>query len=131
MLLRRITPLAAVAALAIAGCGGDDNGGDSSSSSTADTSAATTSGSGGGAVQIHMKNIAFDPKSVTVKVGQKVEWVNDDTVDHDVVATKGEDFKSKTFGKDGTYSYTVEKAGTIEYVCSLHPGMDGTLTVTQ
>ena len=114
MPLRRITPHAAVAALAFAGCGGSDNGGSSSSSSsTADTSAATTSGSGGGAVTIHMKNIAFDPKSVTVKVGQKVEWVNDDTVDHDVVATKGEEFKSKTFGKGGTYSYTVDKAAIV------------------
>ena len=71
----------------------------------------------------------FDPKDVTVKVGQKVMWVNEDTVDHDVTATEGADFKSDTFGKDGTFEYTTEEAGTIKYVCTLHPGMKGTITV--
>ena len=34
------------------------------------------------------------------------------------------------FGQGGTYSYTPTKPGKIEYTCTLHPGMDGELTVT-
>jgi plastocyanin len=38
---------------------------------------------------------------------------------------------SKAFGGGGSYSYTPRKPGTIKYVCTLHPGMDGTLVVTK
>jgi plastocyanin len=113
-------------ALAVSACGGGGSGG--GSTSTASSSA--SSSSAGGGVQIKMQNIAFSPKATTVKVGDKVTWTNDDTVDHNVTANSGADFKSKDFGKGGTFSFTPEKAGTIKYVCTIHPGMTGTLTVT-
>jgi plastocyanin len=78
-----------------------------------------------------MQNIAFDPASVTVKVGQTVTWVNDDSVTHNVTAQSGAAFKSNNFGQGGTYSFKATKPGTIKYVCTLHPGMDGTLIVTK
>jgi plastocyanin len=118
--------LCAVVALAVAGCGGSDNGG---STSSAPASTSSSSSSGGG-VAIKMQNIAFDPKAVTVKVGQKITWTNDDSTDHNVTANSGADFKSDNFGKGGTFSFTPTKAGTIKYVCTIHPGMDATLTVT-
>jgi plastocyanin len=77
-----------------------------------------------------MQNIAFDPKDVTVKVGQKVTWTNDDSVSHNVTAQSGASFKSKDFGNGGTFSFSPTKAGTIKYVCTIHPGMTATLTVT-
>jgi plastocyanin len=76
-----------------------------------------------------MKNIQFVPKSVTVKPGQTIKWENLDTVDHDVKADSGADFASDTFGKGGTYEYTADQAGKIEYECTLHPGMVGTIEV--
>ncbi|HKP89938.1 MAG TPA: plastocyanin/azurin family copper-binding protein [Thermoleophilaceae bacterium] len=63
------------------------------------------------------------------KVGQKVTWTNDETVDHNVTAKSGAKFMSKAFGGGGSYSYTPRAAGTIRYVCTLHPGMDGVLVV--
>jgi plastocyanin len=77
-----------------------------------------------------MKNIQFAPNDATVKVGTKVTWTNDDSVDHNVTAKSGADFKSSDFGNGGTYTFTPKQAGTIKYTCTLHPGMDGTLTVT-
>jgi plastocyanin len=122
--MRRILLLlCAVVALAAAGCGGSD---DNSSSSS--TPAASSSSSGGG-VAIKMANIAFDPKAVTVKVGQKITWTNDDSTDHNVTADSGADFKSKDFGKGATFDFTPDKAGTIAYECTLHPGMKATITV--
>jgi plastocyanin len=108
--------LGAVVALAAAGCGGNDDGGSSSSSTS--TPAASSSG---GAVAIKMQN--------TVKVGQKITWTNDDSTDHNVTADSGADFKSDNFGKDGTFEFTPDKAGTIKYECTIHPGMTATLTV--
>ena len=110
--------------LGVAACGGDDDSGGGGSTST------SSAASSGGGVTIKMQNIAFDPKDVTVKVGQKVTWTNDDSVPHNVTATSGASFKSSTFGQGGTYSFTPKKAGTIQYVCTIHPGMEATLTVT-
>ena len=76
-----------------------------------------------------MQNIAFDPKSVTVKVGQKITWTNDDTTDHNVTADSGADFKSDAHGQGSTFEFTPDKAGTIAYECTLHPGMKATITV--
>ena len=78
-----------------------------------------------------MKNIQFAPKDVTVKVGQTVKWVNQDTVDHNVTAKSGASFKSDLFGNGASYEWKATKAGTMKYVCTVHPGMDGTMTVTK
>jgi plastocyanin len=122
--MRRIALLLSAAlALAAAGCGGNDDDGGSSSTS------APAASSSGGDVAIKMANIAFDPKDVTVKVGQKVTWTNDDSTDHNVTADSGADFKSDDFGKDGTFEFTPDKAGTIKYECTIHPGMTATITV--
>jgi plastocyanin len=127
--MRRTALLLAIFAVSVAGCGGDD----SSSSSAAKTATPTPQNTGGGGtassdtVQIKMQNIQFAPKEAKVKVGQKVIWTNDDTVGHNVV---GGPIKSEVFNKGETFSYTPTKAGTISYVCTIHPGMDGKLTVT-
>jgi plastocyanin len=112
-------------ALGLAACGGSSGGG----STSASTSAPSSSSSGAG-VQIKMQNIQFSPKDTTVKVGDKVTWTNDDNTDHNVTAQSGADFKSQDFGNGGTFSFTADKAGTIKYVCTIHPGMTATLTVT-
>jgi plastocyanin len=121
-----LTLCAALAlALGVAACGGgdDDSGGGS-------TSTAASSSSSSGGVAIKMQNIQFSPKETTVKVGDKVTWTNDDNTDHNVTAESGADFKSKDFGNGATFSFTADKAGTIKYVCTIHPGMTGTLNVT-
>ena len=125
MAMRRILlALCAVLALAAAGCGGgnDDGGGSTATSSSSSAS--------GGGVQIKMQNIQFSPKATTVKVGQKVTWTNDDNTDHNVTADSGADFKSKDFGNGATFDFTPDKAGTVKYECTIHPGMTATLNVT-
>ncbi|HSS59316.1 MAG TPA: plastocyanin/azurin family copper-binding protein [Solirubrobacteraceae bacterium] len=133
--MRRILlALCAIGALAAAGCGSSNKSSTSSGSSTpaaSSSTAAASSSSSGGGVAIKMQNIAFDPKDVTVKVGQKVTWTNDDSVDHNVTSQSGESIKSDNFGKGATFSFTPTKAGTIKYVCTIHPGMTATLTVTK
>ena len=126
-----VLPLCAVLALVAAGCGSSNGGGNTSTAAKQGTASAPASSSGGGEVEIKLQNIAFDPKDVTVKVGQKVKWSNEDSVDHNVVANSGATFKSKNFGNGASFEFTPDKPGTIKYVCTIHPGMAGTLNVTQ
>lgn len=126
--MRILSLLLAVGALAfVSGCGDDDNGDDGGGGATSPP-AATTPAASGGTVEIHMKDFAFDPTDVKVKVGQTVKWINDDTAPHDAVADDGQ-FKSDQFGQGGTFEYKADKAGTISYVCTLHSNMKATLTV--
>lgn len=122
-----LVPFAA-AALAVAGCG-DDAETTSSAAAPAATTSAAAPEAAGNAVQIGMNGLQFEPKDVTVKVGTKVTWKNLEDIPHNVVAEKGATFESDTFGKDGTFVFTAAKPGTIAYVCTIHPGMAGTLSV--
>ena len=122
---RTATLTLACLALLGAGCGSSD---DDEPSGGGSAPAGESGGAGGR--EIKMVNIRFDPVDADVKVGEKVTWVNEDDVEHNAIATEGKEFESENFGKGGTYSYTPEKAGTINYTCTLHPGMDGVLNVT-
>src|SRR5215213_10099656 len=122
--MRRTALIFTALALAVAGCGGDDN---ESTAPEKTAAPATQSGGSGDSVAITMKDIKFDPAEATAKVGQKVVWTNEDDAPHNVV---GGPITSETFSKGKTFEYTPDKAGTIKYECTIHPGMEGTLTVT-
>ena len=80
-----------------------------------------------------MKNIQFSPKALTVSKGTTVTWTNEDSVNHDVTKTSGPGpkFASGTgnIGSGGTYKMTFNTPGTIQYRCTIHPGMTGTIVV--
>ncbi len=131
--MRRLTAISALAlALIAAGCGSGSGGGGGQTSGGAPTSAGGQ-GSGGKVVTVHMKNIQFDPKTITVQRGTTIEWVNDDSVRHDVTKSSGPgpDFESGSgnirYGQ--TYKQTFDTAGTIKYHCTVHLGMNGTIVV--
>ncbi len=130
-------------ALALGACGDDkesqqgrDAGDDGATVTTNPTPEAGTSTQSEAAesndvVSISMQDIKFVPHDAEAKVGQKVVWTNNDTAPHNVTATKGADFKSDTLNKGATFDYTPTKAGTIDYVCTIHPKQDGRLIVTE
>jgi plastocyanin len=113
----RLLPTLALLVL-LAGCGSSDGGGDGG------TAAALSPDT-----PIEMKSLRFKPDNVQVPVGQEITWHNDESVPHDVKADRGASFSSKTFGKDGTFRWTPDKAGTVKYECTLHPGMEGEIDV--
>jgi plastocyanin len=121
---RALILLLAVLSLALAACGGDDGsggGGDGGASSEPCPD---------DAVVIVMRDIKFDPENATARAGQEICWPNEDTVDHNAVAESGADFESELYGKGQTFTATVEEPGTVEYVCTIHPAMVGTIEVT-
>jgi plastocyanin len=132
--------------VALAGCGSSSSksssaaGGGATTSSSASAAPATSStasssssaAGGGGAVSVTMKNLAFVPVSIHAKVGQKIDWTNDDTAPHNVTYVSGPKFSSSgTLAKGGKFSITVSQAGTIHYFCSIHPFMKATIVVAK
>jgi plastocyanin len=120
--MRRLILLLALLAIGATACGGDDDGGAQGASSEECPS---------GAVVIKMVDIKFDPEEATAGVGDQICWINEDSIDHDTVAESGADFESELFGKGQTFTTSVETPGTVKYVCTIHPGMTGTIEVTR
>jgi plastocyanin len=79
---------------------------------------------------ITLKNVAFS-RAATVRAGRTVTWINEDRIPHNVVATSGATFDSGTFGHGEAFTFRPTRPGTIAFVCTLHQGMNGTLTVTR
>lgn len=93
----------------------------------------TAGGSAEPTVVVEVKNMAYNPESVTIEKGQTVEWRFDDGgLPHDVVGEGPLEGRLKSeFLTEGTYSYTFDEAGTFTYHCTPHPMMVGTVIVRE
>lgn len=69
----------------------------------------------------------FSPKSVEIKKGESITWINKDSTSHQIVAKDPQDsgvtaFDShETLGQGDSYTYTFEKAGTYVYGDKVEP----------
>lgn len=79
-------------------------------------------------VRVDIKEFMFGPKDLTIAVGTKVTWVNDDQTPHTVVETN-KVFRSGALDTNDRFSYEFNTPGTFEYFCALHPQMIGKITV--
>jgi amicyanin len=79
-------------------------------------------------IAVPIKNFTFTPTELRIKVGQTVTWTNEDSAQHDVVANDGS-FKSELLSKGQSFSFTFTKAGTYDYVCTLHAPMKAKVIV--
>ena len=115
-----------------AACGGGedtvDNPGDDNSAGQAEEDGSSRGAPAQGTREIVMKDFKFDPDSAPIKVGQVVSWRNEDDAKHNAFSEE-HGLKTDDIGKGETTEFTPEKAGTIEYICSIHPNMKGTLEI--
>jgi plastocyanin len=70
----------------------------------------------------------FKPDILTVPVGTKVVWKNNDDTVHTVVALDGT-FRSQALDTEDKFTFTFDRPGTFEYFCSLHPYMKAKVVV--
>src|SRR5918992_2593004 len=103
--------------------GGDDGGGGGEGSGSGNGGG----GGGGAGTEVSEEGIAFEPAEVSVGVGDTVTWTNNDSVDHDVTADTFSSGEPGGMAPGDTFEHTFEEAGTFDYVCSVHPGMEGTV----
>lgn len=104
----------------------DNTQADNTTNRSSETSQATQN-----TTRVTMKDLAFSPKTIQVKVGDTVTWTNEDSAKHDIMPdTESEDFKaSELLAKGESYSFTFKKAGTYTYHCTPHPFMKATVIV--
>jgi plastocyanin len=81
-----------------------------------------------GTAKVTITNFAFSPAILTVRVGTKVTWTNEDIVAHTVTFT--DVANSPVLNRGNTFSRTFTAAGTYSYICSIHPFMHGSVVVT-
>ena len=78
---------------------------------------------------IVIQNLAFGASPSGIRVGDTVEWNNQDILVHSITA------QDQSFDGDvkpgEKISFTMRRAGVIRYFCKYHPGMQATLNVAR
>jgi plastocyanin len=85
-----------------------------------------TSPAGPAAATIKASGTTWDPQEVSIKTGDVVEWSVDGSIVHDLKGDEGVSHKAASNFKQ-THRYG--KPGTYAFQCTIHPGMNGTVTV--
>ena len=114
---RLVAVLGLAVALVAAGCG---SGGTPVPPAGSSGPAAGTS--------VSIVNFAFNPSSLTVKVGDTVSWTNSSGTGHTVTADDGS-FDSGNLAGGAGFQHTFSAAGTFSYHCSIHSSMKATIIV--
>jgi plastocyanin len=115
MVKRILTIGLTAAALGLAACGGSD-----------DEPAAPAAAEATGAAAVQVGDNTFTPAKIEVATGETVSFENSGAIAHTVT---GDGFDSGSMAPGDTFTFTADKAGTVSYVCTFHPGMQGTIEV--
>jgi len=79
---------------------------------------------------VTIDNFTFSPPSLSVPVGTRLVWTNRDDIPHTITdAANPRSFKSAPLDTKDTFAFTFTRPGVYHYFCSLHPHMQGTVTV--
>jgi plastocyanin len=76
---------------------------------------------------ITIESMRFEPADLTVRAGDTILWVNKDLFAHS--ATAEGVFDSRQIDPGSSWRLTLESAGDVPYVCTLHPTMKAIVRV--
>src|SRR5215203_1780174 len=133
-----LAPILILLALGLVACGGSDDGATTQAATSADTTstegssgnAPAPSGEAARAAKVRIVEFFYDPDPVTIQVGGKVIWQNEDPESHTATADEGS-FDTGTIEEGKIKSETFKEAGTYSYFCEIHPTMHGTVEVVE
>ena len=78
-------------------------------------------------------DLCYIPSHVTAGVGEPVTWVNRDVAFHSITSGSYDEpvglFDSGHLYPDEVFTLTFDEPGRYDYFCTLHPWMDGTITI--
>jgi len=81
---------------------------------------------------VSQKGKAFNVKTLKVKVGDAVKFVNEDPFSHNVFSlSAAKNFDLGTYPQGGAKSVTFDKPGTVEVECAIHPDMQMVVEVAK
>ena len=73
---------------------------------------------------IHQQGRMFSSESVTVKKGEALTFLNDDTVPHNIMSTsKGNEFNLGSQGPGSSTDVKFNEVGDVTVICAIHPRM--------
>ncbi len=72
---------------------------------------------------IEIKGFEFVPAHVKLSRGDKVVWINRDSMPHNIVNRKGDITLSPTLAKGDEFSFIIKE--DMDYACGFHPSMLG------
>ncbi|HXV71597.1 MAG TPA: plastocyanin/azurin family copper-binding protein [Acidimicrobiia bacterium] len=130
MRVTRLLALAAAVAL-VAACSGD--GGEAGTTigapdeQTTQAVDTTTAGTPAAPSGITIENFDFSGPDA-VAVGTTVTVTNQDNVSH-TWTSEDDVFDSGSLGQGESFQFTFDEAGEYTFVCTIHPGMSGSITV--
>jgi LPXTG-motif cell wall-anchored protein len=79
------------------------------------------------AASVTIQDYFFRPKTVTINTGETVKWtMAKKSVDH---TATGDSFDSGVLKAGQSYTHKFSKAGSFDYICTIHPSMTGTVVV--
>jgi len=131
-----LAPILILLTLGLVACGGSD---DDTTTTQVETTTDTTSEEPSGnapapsgeavrAAKVRIVDFSYEPDPVTIQVGGKVIWQNEDSDPHTATADDGS-FDTGTIEEGKIKSETFKDAGTHSYFCEIHPSMHGTIEV--
>jgi len=73
---------------------------------------------------IRQQGRAFSAESVTVKKGEALTFLNDDSVPHNIMsASKGNEFNLGSQSPGTSVDVTFKEVGDVQVICAIHPRM--------
>lgn len=78
---------------------------------------------------VSIRAFRYLPETLTVAVGDTVNWANEDLVPHTVTAKSSQGFDSRDMAIQGRWQYVTREPATVDYVCDYHPSMKGVLVI--
>ncbi len=78
-------------------------------------------------VKVTIEKLAYEPAEIHVKVGDTIEWINNDILAH-TATVKGS--WEVMIPPKATASRRMDNALDSDYFCRLHPNMKGHITVS-
>lgn len=83
-----------------------------------------------GPTRVVLKDIAFRREVTRIRAGQRVTWEWQDRFSsHNVRSVGRPRFRGATERRQGMHTVRFTRGGRYRYVCTLHPGMRGTIVV--
>jgi plastocyanin len=80
--------------------------------------------------EIHQKGRVFSSESVTLKKGESLTFVNDDSIPHNILSTsKGNEFNLGSQAPGSSTDVSFKDVGDISVICAIHPRMKMTVKV--
>ena len=80
---------------------------------------------------IHQKGRVFGPETITIKKGDALTFVNDDSIPHNIMSgTKGSEFNLGSQAPGMSTDVTFKEPGDVQVICAIHPRMKMMVKVT-